>query len=65
MAKIFRRGVFLLIVTLLMTILNSGCWSRREIDKLAFVGSVAIDQAEDPELLEVTVQVILPGALAI
>lgn len=64
MAKIFRRGVFLLIVTLLMTILNSGCWSRREIDKLAFVGSVAIDQAEDPELLEVTVQVILPGALA-
>jgi len=62
--KIFRRGVFLLLLTLLPTILSSGCWSRREIDKLAFVGSVAIDQAEDTGLLEVTVQVILPGALA-
>ncbi len=63
MAKIFRRGVFLLILTLMVTILVSGCWSRREIDKLAFVGSIAVDQADDSEMLEVTIQVILPGAL--
>jgi len=64
MRNIFHRPFFLLILALLIPLLLSGCWSRREIDKLGFVGAVAIDQAEDPNLLEVTAQFILPKALA-
>jgi len=64
MRKILSRGVLFMVLTLLFMSLVSGCWSRREIDKLGFVGSVAIDQAEDPKLLEVTAQFIIPKGLA-
>ena len=58
------RGAFILIPILLLTLLGGGCWSRRELDKLGFIGSVAIDQADNPELLEVTAQFIIPKASA-
>lgn len=60
---LLRRFIFLALLLLIM-FLVSGCWSRREIDELGFIGSVAIDQADNPKLLEVTAQFILPKALA-
>lgn len=52
-----------LALLLLLVVQLSGCWSRREINQLGFVGSVAIDAVEDSELLEVTAQLIRPEAL--
>lgn len=64
MKNILHRRFSSLILVILIPLLFSGCWSRREIDKLGFIGAVAIDQAEDPKLVEVTAQFILPKALA-
>jgi spore germination protein KC len=62
MNKFFVRSSFLALLLLLVFQL-SGCWSRREINQLGFVGSVAIDAVEDSDLLEVTAQLIRPEAL--
>lgn len=64
MKNILQRRTFFLILALLIPVLCGGCWSRREIDKLGFIGSIAVDRAEDPKLLEVTAQFILPQALS-
>lgn len=47
----------LLVVTLL-----SGCWSRRELDRLAIVTGLGIDLGADPGAVRVTVQIIKPGS---
>jgi spore germination protein KC len=62
MNKFFVRSSFLAI-SLLLVVQLSGCWSRREINQLGFVGSVAIDAVDDSDLLEVTAQLIRPEAL--
>lgn len=53
----------LLILAFLLLVPSTGCWSRREIDKLGFVGSVAIDAVDDSGLLDVTAQLIRPETL--
>ncbi|MHB8124477.1 MAG: Ger(x)C family spore germination protein [Desulfitobacteriaceae bacterium] len=53
----------LLVLSLLLVIPSTGCWSRREINKLGFVGSVAIDAADDSGLLDVTAEIIRPEKL--
>ncbi|MDD2234428.1 MAG: Ger(x)C family spore germination protein [Desulfitobacteriaceae bacterium] len=63
MNKFFVRSS-LLVLSLLLVVQLSGCWSRREINQLGFVGAIAIDAIEDSDLLEVTVQLIRPEALS-
>jgi germination protein, Ger(x)C family len=62
MNKFFVRSS-LLALLLLLVFQSTGCWSRREINQLGFVGSVAIDAVEDSQLLEVTAQLIRPEAI--
>ncbi len=51
-------GVALLTCVLLS--LLTGCWNRMELDTYAFVQGVAIDQAEDGENIELTIQFYKP-----
>jgi spore germination protein KC len=62
MNKFFVRSSFLVLLLLLVVQL-SGCWSRREINQMGFVGSLAIDAVDNSDLLEVTVQLIRPETL--
>ncbi|KJS21277.1 MAG: hypothetical protein VR72_11010 [Clostridiaceae bacterium BRH_c20a] len=54
-----RRKLFITLV-LAITLLGSSCWDRRELDDLAIATAVGIDQAEDPNKLLMTVEIILP-----
>lgn len=64
MSKSFARKLLFLILILLLMVLVSGCWSRKEIEQATFIGSVAIDKSEnDSKLLEVTVEFIIPQAV--
>lgn len=42
-----------------------GCWNRRELDQLAIVSGIAIDQAEEKDKIKVTAQIIKPGDIQI
>ncbi|GAB6153105.1 Ger(x)C family spore germination protein [Desulfosporosinus burensis] len=53
--------MFLLLI-LSVTLLTTGCWNRKELDRLAIVAAVGIDKGEDQKI-KLTVQVIKPGAL--
>ncbi|MHB1654620.1 MAG: Ger(x)C family spore germination protein [Desulfitobacteriaceae bacterium] len=58
-----KRGVvFLLGILLSVTLLTTGCWNRKELDRLAIVAAVGIDKGEDQKI-QLTVQVIKPGTL--
>lgn len=66
MKKPVVRKVLLFTLMLLFMVLVSGCWSRKEIDQSTFISALAIDQADDdPQLLEVTVEFIIPKALVL
>lgn len=57
--KILFLGLFLCII--LVTV---GCWDRQELDTLAIVTGMGIDQGEeDPQQVQVTVQILKPAEL--
>ena len=53
------RSSCLMLVVLLLCPLLTGCWDRKEINDLALVTGVAIDQASDNSI-EVSVQIFIP-----
>lgn len=53
----------LLAAGLMLCLLLTGCWDRTEMDDLAFVVLLGLDQAEPPDQLLVSMQVVRPGAL--
>ena len=57
-----KRGVVFLLLILSVILLTTGCWNRKELDRLAIVAAVGIDKGEDQKI-NLTVQVIKPGAL--
>lgn len=57
-----KRGVVFLLLILSVILLTTGCWNRKELDRLAIVAAVGIDKGEDQKI-KLTVQVIKPGAL--
>lgn len=57
-----KRGAVFLLLILSVTLLTTGCWNRKELDKLAIVAAVGIDKGEDQKI-KLSVQVIKPGAL--
>ncbi len=46
-----------LIALLLIPLITSGCWDSRELDTLSIVTGVGIDQTQQPDMVDVTVQV--------
>ncbi|MGI6567774.1 MAG: Ger(x)C family spore germination protein [Limnochordia bacterium] len=57
------RQAFVALI-LVIPILLGGCWSRREIEQLAFVQGVAVDNAAEPGKVQLTVELARPSALA-
>ncbi|MCM3173334.1 Ger(x)C family spore germination protein [Paenibacillus sp. MER 99-2] len=53
------RIALLLLVVLLLCPLLSGCWDRKEVNDLALVTGVAIDQRDD-KTIEVSIQIFIP-----
>ncbi|MTI84319.1 MAG: Ger(x)C family spore germination protein [Firmicutes bacterium] len=53
----------LLLLTLALTLFMSGCWSRVELEERIIVAAVGFDTAKDPDKIEVTAQIIMPGQL--
>lgn len=51
---------FLLVLPLLGALFISGCWSKREINELAIVSSVAIDRSKDG--WEIIAEIFLPSS---
>lgn len=56
--RVRLAGVAALVIVLS---LSAGCWSRREINTLAFAAGVGIDIADEPGKVVLTAQVIKPG----
>lgn len=48
-------AVFLL--SLLLMIFLSGCWDEHELHTLFIVTGVALDESDDPEKMDITVQI--------
>lgn len=57
------RMACLLLLIILMLCLLAGCWSKVEIEQMAFISVVGIDRADDGDLL-VSFQIVNPRALA-
>ncbi|WP_274653102.1 Ger(x)C family spore germination protein [Paenibacillus humicola] len=57
-----KRKAFLFLLVLILPVVTTGCWSRRELSNLAIVGAIGIDKAG--KQYEVTVQVMDPGIVA-
>jgi spore germination protein KC len=57
----------LVLAGLLLAVLASsltGCWNRRELEEIAFVTAVAVDQAVEAGKIQLTVHIAKPFALA-
>lgn len=50
------------ILLILLTLLLSGCWSKRELSELAIVVGLGVDKVDD--MYEVSVQVVDPGEIS-
>lgn len=53
------RLTLLLLLVPVLSVLLGGCWDRREVNDLALVTGVAIDQRDDKNI-EVTIQIFIP-----
>lgn len=60
-ATLRMRVISLLLITVLMIVSCSGCWSRVEIENMSFISVIGIDR--DGSDLLVSFQIINPGAL--
>lgn len=50
-----RIKAAVLLVMVMMTLL-SGCWDNHELDEMFIITGVALDEAEDPEQMDITMQ---------
>ncbi|MEB4859235.1 Ger(x)C family spore germination protein, partial [Priestia megaterium] len=57
-----RKGAFLVLM-MLVTVLLSSCWSKKELTDLAIVSAVGIDKTKDGKY-HLTLQIINPGNVA-
>lgn len=51
-----------LCLLMILTILLSGCWSKRELNELAIVAALGIDKVDNE--FDITVQVVIPGEIS-
>jgi spore germination protein KC len=54
------RAICLIIIILANTMLVSGCWNYRELEKLAIVAGMAVDIEEDGKRFRLTVEIATP-----
>ncbi|AIQ46634.1 spore gernimation protein GerC [Paenibacillus sp. FSL R7-0273] len=62
MMRRLRRAICSLLPVMLLPMLLSGCWERKELNELAFVLALGIDKAETG--FKVTMQVVIPSAVS-
>lgn len=53
------KRIFLIFI-IIISLTSTGCWDRRELDRLAIATCVGIDQGKEPNKVEMTVEIILP-----
>nr|WP_230877805.1 Ger(x)C family spore germination protein [Paenibacillus polymyxa] len=58
------KGLLRIILCILIIILLTSCWNRRELNELAIVTGIGIDKAPDKEEYEVTFQIVNPSSTA-
>lgn len=57
----WKRWVLILMI-LSLPLLTTGCWNRRELDKIGIVTEIGIDRGENQQIMY-TVQVIIPSGI--
>jgi len=57
-----RQKTFHLILLIVLSLLLSGCWNRRELSNLSIVQGIGIDKIEDDQM-SITVQILKPGSM--
>ncbi|GGA27588.1 Ger(x)C family spore germination protein [Psychrobacillus lasiicapitis] len=55
-----KRGIFILLI---LSIILTGCWNRRELNELAITLALGIDKSEDEYLI--SAQVVVPGEVSL
>jgi spore germination protein KC len=60
--KALRRGVSLMLCCAIL-LSFAGCWGRKELNSLGIVLGTALDLGDKPESLQISAQVVKPGAL--
>lgn len=58
------KGLLRIILCILIIMLLTSCWNRRELNELAIVTGIGIDKAPDKEEYEVTFQIVNPSSTA-
>ncbi|WNS44904.1 Ger(x)C family spore germination protein [Paenibacillus sp. MMS20-IR301] len=61
MNRRLTRALSVCLPLLLLTVLLSGCWERKELNELAFVLALGLDKAESG--YKVTMQVVIPSSI--
>ncbi|MEK3836283.1 MULTISPECIES: Ger(x)C family spore germination protein [unclassified Paenibacillus] len=62
MTSRIKRAVAACLSLLLLSLLLSGCWERKELNELAFVLALGLDKAENG--YNVTMQVVIPSSIS-
>ncbi|NQX46292.1 Ger(x)C family spore germination protein [Paenibacillus tritici] len=62
MTSRIKRAVAVCLPLLLVSLLLSGCWERKELNELAFVLALGLDKAENG--YNVTMQVVIPSSIS-
>lgn len=62
MTSRIKRAVAACLPLLLLSLLLSGCWERKELNELAFVLAMGLDKAENG--YNVTMQVVIPSSIS-
>ena len=51
------------LIALIMVVMLTGCWSRRELETLGFITAVGLDHAREEGKIQLTVQMAKPFAI--
>ena len=61
MKKRIIQNIFIVIVVLIL-LLNTGCWNKKELSELGIIGAVGIDKNKDN--IKLTYEIVTPKRIA-